>query len=159
MPNSKKRKKNSGSTPAGNSIAKSSIVIHRSTKMTMVGIAVALALVGWLIIDTGPEDETVAVTVPTLSATASIGEQTFEKVCSECHGENAGGSKKGPPLIHPYYRPGHHADGAIRNAIAVGVRPHHWKFGAMPAQPKVKVTEIQPLIAYIREMQRANGIN
>jgi len=160
MPGNKKRKKKSATVPAADATpGNSDVVIHRSTKMTMVGIAVALALVGWLIVGSGPKDETVTVSVPALSATASKGALTFKRVCSDCHGDNAAGSKKGPPLVHPYYRPGHHADGAIRNAIAGGVRPHHWKFGPMPAQPDVEATEIQPLIAYIREMQRANGIN
>jgi len=159
MPSNKKRSKKSGSASQAKTPQSSPVVIHRSTKTTMVGIVVALGLIGWLIMGPGTEDETVPVIVPPLSETASMGEKTFNRICVECHGKNAGGSSNGPPLIHPYYRPGHHADGAIVNALSKGVRQHHWKFGPMPTQPKVTPEEVRPLIAYIREMQRANGIN
>ncbi len=159
MPTNKKRKKKTAAAEAPKPAPASRVPIHRSTKTTMVGIAMALALVGWLIIGPGGEDATIAVTVPTLTASAVQGKQTFDRICKDCHGENTGGSTNGPPLIHPNYRPGHHADGSFRNAIALGVRQHHWKFGPMPPQPNVKPEEIRPLITYIREMQRANGIN
>jgi len=159
MPSNKKRIKKSGSASQATPPQGSNVVIHRSTKTTMIGIVVALGLVGWLIIGPETEDHTVSVIVPTLSETASAGEKTFNRVCVDCHGENAGGSSDGPPLIHPFYRPGHHANGAIVNAISKGVRQHHWKFGPMPTQPKVMQEEVRPLIAYIREVQRANGIN
>ncbi|HER27261.1 MAG TPA: cytochrome c [Rhodospirillales bacterium] len=125
----------------------------------MIGIAVMLGIVGWLILGTGSEDATVSVIVPTLTPAAQAGAITFNRVCQDCHGDNAGGSSVGPAMVNPIYRPGHHADGAIRIAIAQGVRAHHWKFGPMPAQPDVKPEEIRPLITFIREMQRANGIN
>ncbi len=157
MPKNKKRQKNPN--PASTAEPAPRVAINRSTKNTMVGIAVMIALVGWLIIGSGPEDVSISVNVPTLSATAAQGQQTFRQVCANCHGDNANGSSVGPPLVHAFYRPGHHADGAIRNAIATGVRQHHWQFGPMPPQPKIKVSEINPLIAYIREMQQANGIN
>ena len=159
MPGNKKRTKKSGATSQAKPAQGNNVVIHRSTKSTMVGIVVALGLVGWLIMGPGAEDETVSVIVPTLSETAAMGEKTFNRQCIECHGENAGGSSNGPPLIHPFYRPGHHADGAFVNAISKGVRQHHWQFGPMPTQPKVMAEEVRPLIAYIREVQRANGIN
>ncbi len=158
MPSSKKRKKKAPTDQADKPDRGGNVAIASSTKTTMIAIVVALGLVGWLIIGSGPGDETVSVVVPTLSPTAVQGKQTFERVCLRCHGENVGGSIKGPPLIHPNYKPNHHADGAFRVAIAQGVRQHHWKFGPMPAQPDVKSKEIRPLIAYIREMQRANGV-
>ena len=39
-----------------------------------------------------------------------------------------------------------------------GVRAHHWDFGDMPAQPQVGERSIQQIIAFIREVQQANGI-
>jgi len=124
----------------------------------MVGIAVALGLVGWLISGGGSKDATIKVIVPELSAKAEKGKATFERVCLKCHGKNVGGSTNGPPLIDPFYRPDHHADAAFVSAITHGVRQHHWKFGPMPSQPAVKAVEISDLIAYIREMQQANGV-
>ncbi|MEQ5872210.1 cytochrome c [Sagittula sp. NFXS13] len=103
----------------------------------------------------------VAVTLPdTLSPEASMGKRAFDVVCADCHGENAAG-KIGfaPPLIHKIYEPSHHGDMAFQMAAANGVRAHHWKFGDMPPQPEVTRADVSSIIAYIREVQRANGIN
>ena len=76
-----------------------------------------------------------------------------------CHGVNAAGSDKGPPLVHKIYEPSHHGDAAFMSAVRVGVRPHHWNFGAMPPQPHVKDQDVERIVAYVRTLQRANGIN
>lgn len=98
------------------------------------------------------------VRVPDLSATAQKGKVAFNAVCAQCHGANGAGSDKGPPLVHPIYNPGHHGDMAFFLAAKNGVRRHHWKFGDMPPQPQVKEEQIAEIVAYIRELQRANGI-
>lgn len=160
MPVSKKRKKPAKpQEPRVQASPSPKAGIHRSTYTTMAGIAVALVAVGWLIFSGGPEDARIQVIVPELSARAEKGKETFNRICIACHGEHAAGSKSGPPLIDPFYRPSHHGDGSFVTAIRRGVRQHHWKFGSMPPQPKVKADETSDLIAYIREIQRANGIN
>lgn len=98
------------------------------------------------------------VKVPALSAEATSGLASFNKNCASCHGPNASGSKQGPPLIHTIYNPGHHADGAFFLAAKTGVRQHHWTFGNMPPQPHVTDRDVTSILAYIRELQRANGI-
>ncbi len=100
----------------------------------------------------------VEVKVPPLSAMAKSGEKHFNKNCTSCHGDNAAGSDKGPPLIHDIYNPGHHADGSFFMAAQRGVRRHHWSFGDMPPQPQMKKVQIAEIVAYIRELQKANGI-
>ena len=100
----------------------------------------------------------VDVKVPNLSAEAKVGEVAFDDNCAACHGQNARGSDSGPPLIHTIYNPGHHADGAFFLAAKTGVRQHHWKFGNMPSQPDVADADIKSILAYVRELQRANGI-
>ncbi len=122
-------------------------------------ILVALALVAglaWLI--STPTTTIVQVRVPALSEKAQAGAVLFKEHCVECHGANAGGSDKGPPLIHDYYKPAHHADAAIFRAIAQGVHAHHWQFGDMPPRPEIKRGQTALVVAYIRELQRANGI-
>lgn len=99
-----------------------------------------------------------AVTVPALSLKAQKGEGAFNATCAECHGKNAAGSDKGPALVHDIYNPGHHADEAFRRAVRLGVRRHHWPFGDMPRQEHVRPSEIEAIIAYVRELQAANGI-
>jgi cytochrome c2 len=101
----------------------------------------------------------VAVNVPSLSPLAIKGKTLFENNCQECHGKNAGGTDQGPPFIHPVYRPGHHGDQSFVLAAMNGVRAHHWRFGNMPKQPQVKPEEVLLIVRYIRELQRANGLN
>jgi hypothetical protein len=44
-------------------------------------------------------------------------------------------------------------------AVDQGVRAHHWKFGNMPAQEGLTKGDVTAIVAYVRELQRANGIN
>ncbi|MCT4371293.1 cytochrome c [Yangia mangrovi] len=103
----------------------------------------------------------VAVTLPdTLSQQGELGKNAFDAVCAACHGENAAGKMGfGPPLVHKLYEPSHHGDMAFLVAAQQGVRAHHWKFGNMPPQPQLTQAEVKTIIAYVRELQRANGID
>lgn len=126
--------------------------------LTVVALGAGIAL--WKAFGTGPasKEAITTVTVPALSATASEGRQAFDANCASCHGTNAAGSDRGPPLIHDIYNPGHHGDGAFFLAAQRGVRQHHWGFGNMPPQPQVSQTEMQAIVQYVRELQQANGI-
>lgn len=96
----------------------------------------------------------------TLSQNAQIGQRGFETKCAACHGLNAAGQDGvAPPLVHIIYEPGHHGDEAFQRAAAMGVRGHHWPFGDMPPVKGVTTGDVTMIIAYIRELQRANGIN
>ncbi|WP_349367810.1 c-type cytochrome [Salinarimonas sp.] len=119
-------------------------------------VALAAAALVWF--RPAPSATVVDVTVPALSAEARRGAAAFAAHCAACHGANAAGSESGPPLIHPIYEPSHHADGAFHVAVRSGVRAHHWGFGNMPAQPHVSDAEVADIVAYVREVQRANGI-
>lgn len=96
----------------------------------------------------------------TLSEQAKIGKRGFDAVCAACHGENASGRNgMGPPLVHKIYEPSHHADAAFQMAVRGGVRAHHWRFGNMPPQEGLTVADVKAITLYVRELQRANGIN
>lgn len=100
------------------------------------------------------------VTVPELSKAALAGKAIFDENCAVCHGENASGNDgAGPPLVHIIYEPSHHGDGAFYLAAKQGVRAHHWQFGNMPPIDGVDEDDVTAIIAYVRELQRANGIN
>ncbi len=122
--------------------------------------AAGLGLVAWraLAPSANGEGYTVAVKVPTLSATATRGKTAFDANCATCHGMNASGTDKGPPLIHNIYNPGHHGDASFFFAAKQGVRAHHWRYGDMPPQPQVSEAQITDIVVYVRELQRANGI-
>ena len=103
-------------------------------------------------------DIPVAVTVPALSEKAQAGETVFNANCALCHGANAAGTGLGPPLVHKIYEPSHHQDFSFYNAVQNGVQSHHWQFGNMPAIATVSEDEVERIICYVRELQRANGI-
>ncbi|MEP1200573.1 c-type cytochrome [Tateyamaria sp.] len=102
-----------------------------------------------------------AVVLPDeLSDRAKMGKSTFEAKCTVCHGNDAAGQAGvAPPLIHKIYEPSHHGDEAFQRAVSVGVRAHHWPSGDMPPVPELTRADVEMLVAYIREVQRANGVN
>ncbi len=109
---------------------------------------------------TGTGQPLAQVTVPALSGVAKEGESLFVANCAKCHGENAAGRDgSGPPLIHPIYQPGHHADGSFYMAAKNGAISHHWPFGDMPPVDGITDGDIGKIVAYVRAVQRANGIN
>ncbi|WP_428687159.1 c-type cytochrome [Roseibium sp.] len=112
--------------------------------------------------ESGPEPGAalVAVSVPEMTGAALEGEVLFKTNCAACHGENAAGRNEfGPPLVHKIYEPGHHADPAFLLAAMRGVRAHHWPFGDMPPVEGVSEQDVEKIVAYVRTLQRANGIN
>jgi mono/diheme cytochrome c family protein len=131
--------------------------------MTVIIVAVfALGLAGliaWALRDPPRKmAEPSRFNLPELSTLAQSGKSAFDANCALCHGENAMGSDQGPPLVHVIYEPNHHGDQSFRLATKRGVRAHHWNYGDMPPQPEVNDDDMTGVIAYVRELQRANGI-
>ena len=94
-----------------------------------------------------------------LSEIATLGKQAFDIKCASCHGQDAVGQNGiAPPLVHKIYKPNHHGDETFQRAVAMGVRAHHWKFGNMPAIEGLTRADVKAIIAYVRELQRHNGI-
>lgn len=138
------------------------------TPILTAGAAVAAGVAGWYALapshtrPAAPEgDAIVAITLPDgLSEQAQIGKRGFDAVCAACHGANATGRNgMGPPLVHKIYEPSHHGDMAFQMAVQNGVRAHHWTFGDMPPQDGPTRGDVTAIVAYVREVQRANGIN
>lgn len=134
-------------------------------KGLLLGGGAVLVAVLAMILRPQPEPEPqaasimVEVTVPELSGLAAEGRTAFDALCASCHGENAAGRQGiAPPLVHVVYEPGHHADGAFLLAATRGVRQHHWTFGDMPPVPEASPQDVAAITAYVRELQRANGI-
>lgn len=85
------------------------------------------------------------------------GRRLFAANCAQCHGSELQGTTRGPSLLSVVYAPDHHPDGAFRSAIANGVVPHHWDFGAMPPIPGLTDDDITQIIGYVRDVQQRNG--
>ena len=102
----------------------------------------------------------VAINMPVIEGNAAIGQNIFESICAACHGPSGvGNAEAGPPLIHKIYEPSHHGDESFQRAVALGVRAHHWRFGNMPPVEGLTRGDVTMITEYIREIQRANGIN
>lgn len=134
--------------------------IRLITVLVLAGLTGAAVI--WLLVRGSTSEQSlthqVAVNVPQLSGAAASGKVAFDRNCVACHGANAGGGPGGPPLVHKIYEPGHHADISFVLAVKNGVRQHHWSFGSMPPIPGVSEVEVAQIIAYVRTLQRANGI-
>lgn len=126
-----------------------------SAVLFVLGVAALAAGVLWR---RRPEPAVTPVRVPALSAEAEAGHRVFDVACARCHGQNGAGTVAGPALVDRIYRPAHHADIAFEHAVRRGVRAHHARFGDMPAQPAVTPAEVVAITRYVRELQRANGI-
>ncbi len=131
---------------------------HRSTVTLVLALSVLAGVVAWQLGWLGARSAVDSVRVPELSRVAVAGQKAFDRSCAGCHGARGSGTDKGPPLIHDFYNPGHHGDDAFYAAARRGVRQHHWRFGNMPARPKVSKSQMVAIIRYVRELQRANGI-
>ena len=125
-----------------------------------IGALVVVALVVAVVVAGGSDSETGSD--PSGAATAQgdpvPGEVVFEGTCAACHGTEGTGTDVGPPLVHQYYRPGHHSDASVALAVLNGVQPHHWNFGTMPPQTDLSDQDILDVTAYIRQIQEAAGI-
>lgn len=139
--------------------------------ITAVAVGLIAALGYWVFLGSQNPEAEVATTITggplvdvfvpsTFTANAQIGEQVYTSVCADCHGSNAAGQDGvAPPLVHIIYEPSHHGDEAFQRAAANGVQAHHWPFGNMPAVSGLTRGDVAMVVAYIRELQQANGIN
>ncbi len=131
--------------------------------ITVVAVALAGGAIWWSQNrqDSSATGEPIVQVVPpsSLSLMAVQGKTAFDANCASCHGPNGSGRDGlAPPLIHKIYEPSHHSDMAFTLAVRQGVRAHHWRFGNMAPVEGVSETSIESIVAYIRELQRANGI-
>jgi len=135
--------------------------MKRSKQFTFISASVLLVFVlvagGYYLIQ-NRTNGTSTIIVPQLSPDAKKGEVAFGSYCIECHGQNASGTDKGPPLVHRIYTPSHHSNVSFVRAVTLGARQHHWLLGNMAPLPQVERKEIDLIIIYIRELQKANGI-
>ncbi len=141
-------------TRAGPVLSPPARMNRQSLVLLLAALAAGLGIAYWQ----SGRDTRVTVRVPVLSAEATRGRIVFERSCLTCHGKNAAGTRNGPPLVHKIYEPDHHADTSFHRAVRKGVRAHHWPYGDMAPVADVKPAEVDLVVRYVRELQRANGI-
>lgn len=97
--------------------------------------------------------------IPELSEQAQHGRQYLNTHCAECHGvDGTGGSKKGPPILHPMYRRAVYPDHHFKKMVREGKREKNWRFGPMPAYPEIADKDIDAVIRFVREVQDATNV-
>lgn len=134
-------------------------ILGKMPAILVTGVVLGgIIMIAWNVFAPSSRGAVLKVVVPRLSTQAIAGKAAFDANCAQCHGRNAAGTDKGPPLVHDIYNPGHHGDGAFFFAARQGVAQHHWSFGDMPAQPQVSDEELAAIVRYVRELQAANGI-
>ena len=132
-----------------------------STPMTLQrALRISLATLACLLSSLSGNAQPIEVPQPSTGLMPNIakGKTLFATHCAKCHGGDLKGSKEGPPLLHPYYKPDHHADAAFQIAVRYGVRAHHWQFGNMAPVPGVSADDTAHIIAFIRREQRNAGL-
>jgi len=97
--------------------------------------------------------------IPELSASAANGRVLINAQCAECHGvDGTGYSKKGPPMLHPRYREEVYPDHHFKRVLIEGRPQKNWRFGPMPAQPQLSDSDMNDIIAFVREVHDATGV-
>lgn len=97
--------------------------------------------------------------IPELSALAQQGRVVLNERCSECHGvDGTGGSRKGPPILHSMYRREIFPDFVFKRSVLEGKREKNWRFGPMAPVEGLSDQDLDGIIAFVREVQDASGI-
>lgn len=115
-----------------------------------IGIAAGLALA---LGACGSDPATPAAT----AAASGRGADVYASSCASCHGDDLGGTDKGPSHLSIVYEPNHHGDDAFRSAIANGAAQHHWGFGDMAPIEGLSDDDVDAVIAYVRSEQQRLG--
>ena len=124
------------------------------TRRTLIGAAVAIAFAPAAFAQWRNPPAPGPGFVPNVAA----GKTLYVEKCAVCHGVDLRGTDKGPPQIHPVYRPDHHGDVAYQLAVRNGSKQHHWRFGDMAPVPGLRPEDVENITAYIRGEQRKAGL-
>lgn len=130
---------------------------RRSGSVIVTVATVAMTVVGVLGLTScgGKDEQDVPLTQEQLVAR---GRQVYAGTCATCHGDALKGSSMAPSLLQAPFAPDQTPDSAFANAIQNGVPQKRFAKGPMPAQPSVAPKDIPAVVAYVRSVQRDNGI-
>jgi mono/diheme cytochrome c family protein len=134
------------------------VIQQKSPFFAAVLVLAPVILAGCEAPDSGQVREGLRFPGPDFVADARRGQELFQAKCAQCHGTDAGGTRQGPPLTDMIYRRAHHADITFYMAVNYGVAPHHWRFGRMPPVEGLTPADVGHIVAYVRQEQRAAGI-
>ena len=129
----------------------------RRAPLISVIVTVVLAFVGGTLLAAcgGSDNQDQPLTQEQLVAK---GRSIYQSTCATCHGNGLKGSSMAPSMVQAAFAPDQTPDSAFAAAIQNGVPQKRFTKGPMPAQPSVHPKDIPAVIAYVRSVQRENGI-
>ncbi len=95
----------------------------------------------------------------TSSALMEQGRSAFARHCASSHGRLAGGTTSGPGLLGAPFGLSAMPDEAIRSAVLEGVPPRNDAYRPMGPSPEIAPGELDDIIAFLRELQRLQGVH
>ena len=95
---------------------------------------------------------------PSGDTSAARGAEVYATSCATCHGTDLRGTAMGPSLLSELYGPDVHSDEAFRASITEGVAAASWEFGPMPAVGAVRGSDLDAVLAFVREQQGLEGL-
>lgn len=134
--------------------------VHKSPVKWM-GLVMVILVVLTAITLLGKEKVSIKASprIPELSELAQHGRKVINARCAECHGvDGTGGSKKGPPMLHPMYREAVYPDYHFKRVVREGKAEKNWRFGPMPAIPDISDDDLDAVVAFVREVQKATNV-
>jgi mono/diheme cytochrome c family protein len=91
------------------------------------------------------------------SSLVAAGADLYAANCAVCHGADLRGTESGPSHLSVVYEPSHHSDAAFMLAARRGVAAHHWSFGPMPPIEGVSDSDLEAIVAFVRDAQEREG--
>ena len=102
----------------------------------------------------GPAD---GASEPSDPALISAGSELYAEACAACHGADLRGTDRGPSHLSEVYESGHHADASFLLAVRRGVVAHQWSFGPMLPIEGLSDSDVEAIVAFVRDTQRREG--
>ncbi len=99
-----------------------------------------------------------SASAPSISASVQLGGIAYAEECTGCHGRTARGTERGPNLIHADYGPARRSDAQFRRALSEGKLARRAGYEDMPPVKDRSERHLNRLVAFLRDVQRANGI-
>jgi len=92
------------------------------------------------------------------AVSAEVDGLAFARECGGCHGRAAQGTARGPALATTSYGRSRFDDDSIRSAVREGRVPRSPDSAGMPASPEIPESDLAQILDFLREVQRARGI-
>ena len=125
------------------------------SRTTLLFVVIAAALAGMTGCGDGTSDD--ASQPSSNGDLVGVGESLYLSTCASCHGTDLRGTELGPSHLSVVYEPSHHGDDAFRSAVANGSPQHHWGFGDMAPLEGLSASDVDAIIAFVRDTQAREG--